>query len=194
MMRLKVKDFYNGIADKYDEIYSGKEFIAEDLVVRDLILHGLTKPVLDIGCGTGLMIGLLGLKPDQYIGVDISMEMLRRAKVKFPDFYLFNGSIVDFDGLHLQDSGSVISTYGSISYLDDKEIEVTMQVADKADFYFFMYYADDYIPINYRKGRENAFSAVRFDDRRHLFGRSKFYRFNKYIVITNKNYEQLKAI
>ena len=41
--------------------------------------------VLDLGCGTGLLLELLALQPEDYIGIDPSEKMLEELQRKFPE-------------------------------------------------------------------------------------------------------------
>ena len=41
--------------------------------------------VLDLGCGTGLLLELLALQPEDYLGIDPSGKMLEELKRKFPE-------------------------------------------------------------------------------------------------------------
>ena len=41
--------------------------------------------VLDLGCGTGLLLELLALQPEDYIGIDPSEKMLEELQSKFPE-------------------------------------------------------------------------------------------------------------
>lgn len=80
---------YDRVAGVYDSLYRDRKSQAEDALIRRL-LHKYVKQdgsVLDLGCGTGLTLDLLGpgLNPVRYIGVDISTPMLRQAREKHPD-------------------------------------------------------------------------------------------------------------
>lgn len=41
--------------------------------------------VLDLGCGTGLLLELLALQPEDYLGIDPSEKMLEELQRKFPE-------------------------------------------------------------------------------------------------------------
>ena len=41
--------------------------------------------VLDLGCGTGLLLELLALQPEDYLGIDHSEKMLEELQSKFPE-------------------------------------------------------------------------------------------------------------
>jgi trans-aconitate methyltransferase len=65
----------------------GETFAAQEIVLAD-IFRGLEfASVLDVGCGTGRIGGLIrGLRPDAtYTGIDVSPAVLRSAANRLPD-------------------------------------------------------------------------------------------------------------
>jgi SAM-dependent methyltransferase len=87
---------YDGLADWYDE-----EFQPEPLqgdawqTVRPLIGEGQGR-LLDLGCGTGAYSGALAELGWSVVGVDVSDDMLRRARDKGVDVVLSDGSSLPF--------------------------------------------------------------------------------------------------
>lgn len=78
-----IPTYYDEIAVSYDGLYTDPVSRYEDEVVRSL-LHRLNvndASVLDLGCGTGLFLDL-GFRPCDYLGVDISAEMVAIAEQK----------------------------------------------------------------------------------------------------------------
>jgi ubiquinone/menaquinone biosynthesis C-methylase UbiE len=73
---------YDGIADWYDAEFQPAPLESETWkTLRDLLGEG-TGPLIDVGCGTGpYATGLAGLGWD-VTGVDVSEDMLRRARAK----------------------------------------------------------------------------------------------------------------
>lgn len=56
------------------------------------------KYVLDVGCGNGLLYDFLkGMDQKHYHGIDLSKEMIHRAKNKLPDSHLIQGDFMSFD-------------------------------------------------------------------------------------------------
>lgn len=87
---------YDRVADAYDDAYARKPEIAENRVLEGTIRRLATGRVLDIGCGTGLVAGML--PPEQgYLGFDISAGMIDIACERHPGrtfFHLPPGSEV----------------------------------------------------------------------------------------------------
>lgn len=65
----------------YDLLYQDKDYAGEAQFVHQLIQHHAsdTESILDLGCGTGTHSILLAKEGYQVHGIDLSVEMLRRA-------------------------------------------------------------------------------------------------------------------
>jgi SAM-dependent methyltransferase len=76
---------YDAIASSYDEQNPTSQPFADALRGAVVTLTGEYPPaVLDVGCGTGLMLDLGVTKPDRYAGVDPSTPMLNQLVRKHP--------------------------------------------------------------------------------------------------------------
>ena len=78
-----VAHFYDEIAYKYDQAYRRPVDRAEDCLTSKILRRHIdeTTFVLDVGCGTGLMLELMGdRRPRFYVGTDISEGMLKVAR------------------------------------------------------------------------------------------------------------------
>ncbi len=82
------RQYYDKVADQYDILYMDGVSVAENNIVGNL-LADIIPPggkVLDLGCGSGLGYELLTRRlatPFEYVGVDISVGMVRAARRKF---------------------------------------------------------------------------------------------------------------
>ena len=87
--KLSSMEFYNSIASKYDKIYSDRISVLENIALMEYLnkvrQEGM---VLDAGCGTGLILDELvpTILPEEYMGFDISQNMLNQAIQKHPDY------------------------------------------------------------------------------------------------------------
>jgi demethylmenaquinone methyltransferase/2-methoxy-6-polyprenyl-1,4-benzoquinol methylase len=79
------KDFFNSMADQWDEINKHNLIKAELMVGLLDIKHG--DKVLDVGTGTGVLLPILSLftNENDITAIDVAEEMIRVAKQKFKD-------------------------------------------------------------------------------------------------------------
>lgn len=90
-MNEEVTGYYNDIADTYDSSRFGNTYGTyinqQERRILNKILKGTpSKNVLDLGCGTGRFLDFADY------GVDVSTEMIRVAKAKFPTKQIFKES------------------------------------------------------------------------------------------------------
>lgn len=116
---LAVPQQYDAIASQYDASYASPEFLREDRITRKLARRaiGPARKVLDLGCGTGKALEILG-PCYEYVGVDISAAMLSLARKNYPKETFVQASVTELpfpDGFF----DFAISTYGSLSHLAD---------------------------------------------------------------------------
>ncbi len=102
-----VKKIYDKMANDYSK-YWDDDWSDKEIIDKFISMLNSNSKVLDIGCGTGYVTNYLkesGLAP---IGIDISSEMLRIAKLKYPqiDFRELSASDItkefsenEFDGV-----------------------------------------------------------------------------------------------
>tara|TARA_R100001440_G_scaffold19195_2_gene32444 strand:+ start:16928 stop:17608 length:681 start_codon:yes stop_codon:yes gene_type:complete len=83
----EIKKIYNQLASRYDSKYKTTKCFVEEEIIASFLPENLNgKMILDIGCGTGNMITVGRLPVKHYLGVDISENMLKEAKIKYPDY------------------------------------------------------------------------------------------------------------
>ncbi|MEA3430918.1 MAG: methyltransferase domain-containing protein [Nanoarchaeota archaeon] len=85
---------YDKIAKQYAEAFSE----SSEYIDKFLVLLPKNAKVLDLGCGAGIDAGYMTSKGFEVIGIDLSKEMLRLAKQKFPkiDFRQQDSRDIDF--------------------------------------------------------------------------------------------------
>src|SRR5580693_9220146 len=113
--KLAVRSAYNGVAAKYDQAHLQRKSIAENYVLRWLLKGMGGGPVLDLGCGTGELIEIMGLDPCHYFGLDLAPGMISRAREKHPRYTFEVG---DMEDLRMT-RGSwpcITSIFGGFSY------------------------------------------------------------------------------
>ncbi len=95
----KLKNRYNSTAKKYDKRYQNIQEQKYRPILKEL---KNTEKILDIGCGTGMLLEKTIDKIDLAVGVDFSQKMLEKAKARLPeDCSLVLG---DADNLPFQDN------------------------------------------------------------------------------------------
>jgi ubiquinone/menaquinone biosynthesis C-methylase UbiE len=87
---LRVADFYNSIAQDYDYLKLRNRYYHEQLAQLYKFIVPPGKKVLEIGCSTGDL--LAALRPARGVGIDISEQMLKYAKRKYPGLRFIQGS------------------------------------------------------------------------------------------------------
>ena len=74
---------YDGLGDWYDG-FAGPAAASNADALRALLVDASAGdgPVLDLGCGTGLFLGVLGETGRHVVGVDLSRDQLRNARTR----------------------------------------------------------------------------------------------------------------
>jgi ubiquinone/menaquinone biosynthesis C-methylase UbiE len=127
---------YNTTSRGYDELY-GEEQMEKYIEVMKEMENLKDKVVLDIGCGTGIMEGML-LQAKHIIGLDISIEMIKIAKEKYKGCYNISWVNADAENLPIKsksiDLSLMITVIQNIPSPPDalKEIERTLKLEGEA--------------------------------------------------------------
>lgn len=99
-----MSDEYNRIAKRYDQLvdldvmqatfpYAGYGLI-QDILTDELNKHKKKVKVLDLGCGTAKIYQHTDPKKIDFVGIDVSTQMLEIAKEKFPKGRFFHHDIL----------------------------------------------------------------------------------------------------
>lgn len=76
--------------------------------------------ILDIGCGTGHHVALLGSKGLDVLGIDNSPSMIKKAKENFPDYKFEVGDALDGSTFQPDSFTHILCMYFTIYYFKDK--------------------------------------------------------------------------
>lgn len=150
----RVAEGYNKIAWDYDNGYKDKFSRAEEHVVGNLLSSlvetGAGGNILDMGCGTGLLLDLLSNEGvgSRYIGYDISQSMLEVAISKRPAYQWLNRYMCmaheDLEAEEFDDVEFHFSLFGSPSYSElDTFLNIVKKLREASDYEatgFFMFY------------------------------------------------------
>ena len=114
-------DWFNKNAEVYDKKLSSPLAVAENKVLFGFLSEEIEDhhTVFDAGCGTGLLLDYIKIDPKNYVGWDISEEMVRVASEKHPEHTFLCKDILDpsEEGFDV-----VVSLFGVISLMDDMEM------------------------------------------------------------------------
>jgi len=136
------------MASRYDEHYLGEVSLAENQVAFTWLFnfHCLGGRILDAGCGTGLILEYFQPQPRCYIGFDISLGMLDRARKKFPIYTFLHGDMQDLHRMQSRRCTVYMSLFGSPNYPDnlDAVIKEMKRVLVPGGRYFLMFYSMKY--------------------------------------------------
>ncbi len=72
-------EWYNALSNSYDELYLEEQSRKQKLVL-ELLPDKKFGLLLDVGCGTGNLLGAVQENADHIVGIDLSEGMLRKAK------------------------------------------------------------------------------------------------------------------
>lgn len=112
---------YDKTADLYDKVYSYKDYPAEARALSAFIRRELRSGgnrLLDVACGTGLHVECLAAEW-QVEGVDLSAEMLARARARNPGVPFHQADMVNFELGRRFDA--VTCLFSSIGYMQTLE-------------------------------------------------------------------------
>ena len=82
----KIEAAFDGVAGRYDSLYTGPVEQAETRYIGDCLRQYVQHDtsILDVGCGTGLVLDVLDNYRGHYVGIDLSEKMLDEASRKHP--------------------------------------------------------------------------------------------------------------
>lgn len=175
---------YDLIADKYDGLFLSNEFEEENEEVYGMISDYLGGNILDIGCGTGLLIDLHGGKLiKNYTGVDPSQRMLDVFMAKHGQY---RGKLIcsKYEKETLGRFDFIVSLFGSMNYIPPKYWKRIFENLTNDGKYFLMFYNIDYFPVTYTKTGVD-FPHSRTDKQYIESIYDVVFKFNNYLIATN---------
>ena len=142
-----IKEFYDGFADEYDSALLSSSVNAQYHFELSKIFqkhHHRSGSILDIGCGTGLTKDFLG-DSFSYTGIDISSNMLKRAKAR--GFEVILGALEDILPNISDRSYDYALCLSTLYYIKDAYaiIEHLARIARKGVFLGIDHMVDEYV-------------------------------------------------
>lgn len=149
--REKTREHYDVIAPLYDTVFSDAESLAENEAVMGLIGDCTDLNVLDIGCGTGLLLEYW--QPKGYLGFDPSRAMLARLKAKHPAYAdrVMQAKLEEFVPPEGPVYDLAVCLFGSAAYCDPAYVEYIPKLIRPGGRYVVMFMRDGYVPVTYEK-------------------------------------------
>lgn len=132
---------YDRIAKLYDKHYTDPISLAENNELAEMlkqIINDKSK-VLDIGCGTGLALDLINVRPENYLGIDPSQEMLNILVKKHPNYITILGKYEDMAPRKADVALALFSGH----YIADA---YKYKLVQQAPHYLYMFAKPDYAP------------------------------------------------
>jgi len=137
---------YDKVASAYDQLFSDEDSLKENKeIISKLSLNG---SVLDIGCGTGLLLDTASVKRENYLGIDPSLKMLERLNEKHPGYKVINSYFEDFA---LEGYDNIIGLFGVMNYIKPETLWRIREKVTANGNYFLMFYKPGYYPITHIK-------------------------------------------
>lgn len=164
---------YDQVAGIYDQRYDTPEAHAEDDTIFTLLAPYLKGSVLDVGCGTGLLLD--NADPYAYIGMDPSEGMRAEFSKKHPHRIALNATWQEFTPA-VPHWDTLVSLYGSCSYIPADEYP---RLRDTATHYFLMFYKDGYLPDFYTENN----TVTNYPEIERVF--DHVYEWHSFLIATN---------
>jgi len=196
----RVIDYYNTLAKDYDRIYRNKYMRSvEYKVLRDEIKRDFL--ILDVGCGTGEH--LIYLKDYNIIGLDISIEMTRRAKIKSGKFVVVGD--VQYLPFKSRSFNCVISFFGALNHVQiNRALKEIRRVLVKGGIFIFtlanLYHLRWIVRSLLRRGWEKTLKSIkkrrgditRVVDGKRIKVSTRFYSLREIEVLLKKHNFHIK--
>jgi ubiquinone/menaquinone biosynthesis C-methylase UbiE len=89
--------WYDALSRDYDELYGAEQDKKHAKVLQVLGKRDF-KIIIDVGCGTGKLLGLLSARSEVGLGIDLSVQMINKAKERITNTGI---QLVRADASHL---------------------------------------------------------------------------------------------
>ncbi len=106
-----IAKWYDALSKNYDELY-GKEQTKKHAKVLELLGNRAFNIIVDVGCGTGKLLGLISPRTQVSLGIDLSVEMLNIAKQRTTESGI---QLVRADASHLPLQDHIADAVTSVS-------------------------------------------------------------------------------
>lgn len=128
---------YDKIAEIYDEYHPWWYDKEDEISYSKMEIKGR---VLDMGCGTGTpLLNNICIQPSNYIGVDISLDMVELAQKYHPEYTFYWASAAE-NYSELEPFDTILLLFGTASYLTIEQIfSFKKYLSPGGKIYFHLY-------------------------------------------------------
>ena len=116
MNKKDVIDFFDRLAPAWDDMQVRNEEVIAEILSEGGIREGVR--VLDVACGTGVLFPDYKKLGADVTGIDISPEMVKIAKEKFPEAEVICGDVLDFS---FKDKFDAVMIYNAFPHFAEPE-------------------------------------------------------------------------
>lgn len=116
MNKKDVIDFFDRLAPAWDDMQVRNEEAIAEILFKGGIREGVR--VLDVACGTGVLFPDYKKLGADVTGIDISPEMVKIAKEKFPEAEVICGDVLDFS---FEDKFDAVMIYNAFPHFAEPE-------------------------------------------------------------------------
>ena len=116
MDKKEIIAFFDKLASEWDKTNVRNEEVIAEILENGGIRKGIK--VLDVACGTGVLFPDYQKIGADITGIDISENMVKTAREKFPDVKIICGDATDFP---LEEKFDAIMIYNAFPHFDEPE-------------------------------------------------------------------------
>lgn len=142
---------FDRLSSIYDNLYTDDKSKKENKIIYNNLSRIIMPEdrIIDIGCGTGFLLDLMGEKilTDQYTGIDNSLGMLKRARSKYP-FHRFTKK--NAERIQINNNITLIIALFSLNYMKNIN-NIIKQIKDRK--YFF-------VMLNEKRVNSNRYKEI----------------------------------
>lgn len=198
-----LETMYDELAEGYDGYYNKEEYIKEDKALftylDHLILKNGYRSLLDVGCGTGIVLDKVLLNGVDYVGFDPSGKSVELAKAKEPKQgddghrLFFTRTWEQFLPRNNKKYDLIVSLYGSPTYTDPEHYEDFISLLNEGGQCICLFYLPYYTPHIYQNEPQKSREVIERASYRHIVGTFPYVRrwAGKYLVASNRPIDEL---